>query len=58
MMKRRIRFSFGGFLTSEGHDVVTADGYAEAIEIMDEAKFRMLADIVVDDGWGLTSYRR
>ncbi len=27
-----IRFSFGGFLASEGHNVITANGYPEALE--------------------------
>ncbi|MGC9197163.1 MAG: response regulator [Syntrophobacteraceae bacterium] len=49
-----IRFSFQRFLAAEGHNVITANGYGEALERMDETHFDlMLADMVLDDGWGL-----
>ncbi len=49
-----IRFSFQRFLAAEGHNVVTARGYGEALARMDETRFDlMLADIVLDDGWGI-----
>jgi CheY-like chemotaxis protein len=49
-----IRFSFGGFLESEGHNVITAKGYLDALARMDETVFKLiLADIVLDDGWGI-----
>ncbi len=49
-----IRFSFHRFLTAEGHNVITAKGYREALARMDETQFDlMLADIVLDDGWGI-----
>ncbi|MGA2400387.1 MAG: response regulator [Syntrophobacteraceae bacterium] len=48
-----IRFSFVGLLASEGHNVITADGYPEALARMDETKFKLiLADIVLDGGMG------
>ena len=49
-----IRFSFQRFLAAEGHNVITAQGYGEALARMDETRFDlMLADIVLDDGWGI-----
>jgi DNA-binding NtrC family response regulator len=49
-----IRFSFSRFLAAEGHNVITAKGYREALVRMDEMKFDLiLADIVLDDGWGI-----
>lgn len=49
-----IRFSFQRFLAAEGHNVITAKGYGEALARMDETHFDlMLADIVLDDGWGM-----
>jgi len=37
-------------LASEGHNVITANGYPEALARIDETKFKLiLADIVVDD---------
>ncbi|MDR3555762.1 MAG: response regulator [Syntrophobacteraceae bacterium] len=49
-----IRFSFQRFLAAEGHNVITANGYGEALARMDETQFDlMLADMVLDDGWGL-----
>jgi two-component system response regulator HydG len=49
-----IRFSFQRFLAAEGYNVITANGYGEALARMDETRFDlMLADIVLDDGWGL-----
>jgi DNA-binding NtrC family response regulator len=49
-----IRFSFSRFLTTEGHNVITAKGYREALARMDETEFKLiLADIILDDGWGI-----
>ncbi len=49
-----IRFSFGRFLTAEGHNVITAQGYREALARMDETEFKLiLADIFLEDGWGI-----
>jgi two-component system response regulator HydG len=49
-----IRFSFSRFLTAEGHNVITAKGYREALARMDETEFELiLADIFLDDGWGI-----
>ena len=49
-----IRFSFHRFLAAEGHNVITAKGYREALARMDETQFDlMLVDIVLDDGWGI-----
>jgi len=49
-----IRFSFHRFLAAEGHNVITAEGYLEALERMDEMEFDLiLADIILDDGWGI-----
>jgi two-component system, NtrC family, response regulator HydG len=49
-----IRFSFSRFLAAEGHSVITAKGYTEALARMDEAEFKLiLADIILDDGWGI-----
>ena len=49
-----IRFSFLRFLAAEGHNVITADGYREALARMDEMQFDLiLADIILDDGWGM-----
>jgi DNA-binding NtrC family response regulator len=49
-----IRFSFQRFLAAEGHNVITAKGYREALARMDETEFElMLADIVLEDGWGI-----
>ena len=49
-----IRFSFGRFLTAEGHNVTTAKGYGEALARMDETEFKLiLADIFLEDGWGI-----
>lgn len=49
-----IRFSFRRFLTAEGHNVITAKSYREALARMDETEFELiLADIVLDDGWGI-----
>jgi len=48
-----IRFSFHRFLEAEGHHVVTAGGYLEALARMDEMEFDLiLADIMLGDGWG------
>ncbi len=48
-----IRFSFQRFLAAEGHHVITAESYREAISKMDEMIFDLiLADIVLHDGWG------
>ncbi len=49
-----IRFSFHRFLAAEGHNVITAKGYREALGRMDETQFDLiLADIILDDGWGV-----
>lgn len=49
-----IRFSFHRFLAAEGHNVITAKGYREALARMDETQFDLiLADIIIDDGWGM-----
>jgi DNA-binding NtrC family response regulator len=49
-----IRFSFRRFLAAEGHNVITAESYLEALSRMDEMKFDLiLADILLDDGWGI-----
>jgi DNA-binding NtrC family response regulator len=49
-----IRFSFSRFLEAEGHDVITARDYREALARMDERGFEViLADIYLGDGWGL-----
>ena len=49
-----IRFSFHRFLAAEGHNVITAEGYSEALARMDETQFDLiLADIILDDGWGI-----
>ena len=53
-----IRFSFARFLAAEGHNVTTATGYREALARMDETKFELiLADIVLEDGWGIDILR-
>jgi DNA-binding NtrC family response regulator len=49
-----IRFSFSRFLAAEGHDVITAKDYREALARMDERGFEViLADIYLGDGWGI-----
>jgi DNA-binding response OmpR family regulator len=49
-----IRFSFHRFLTAEGHKVVTAESYREALARMDEVTFDLiLADIMLGEGCGL-----
>ena len=49
-----IRFSFSRFLGAEGHSVITAKGYQEALARMDVMKYDLiLADIVLGDGWGI-----
>ncbi|MCE5243586.1 MAG: response regulator [Syntrophobacteraceae bacterium] len=49
-----IRFSFHRFLASEGHNVITAATYREALARMDEMQFDLiLADIFLEDGWGI-----
>jgi DNA-binding NtrC family response regulator len=53
-----IRFSFHRFLAAEGHNVITAKGYREALARMDETQFDLiLADIILDDGWGIDILR-
>jgi two-component system, NtrC family, response regulator HydG len=48
-----IRFSFSRFLAAEGHNVITANGYREALARMDEIEFDLiLTDITLADGWG------
>jgi|SRR5208283_2676667 len=49
-----IRFSFSRFIAAEGHNVITAKGYREALARMDETEFDLiLADNILDDGWGI-----
>jgi two-component system, NtrC family, response regulator HydG len=49
-----IRYSFHRFLAAEGHKVITAQGYREALARMNEAGFKLiLADIFLNDGWGI-----
>ena len=49
-----IRFSFKRFLAYDGHNVITAKSYFEAMARMDETQFDLiLADIVLKDGWGI-----
>jgi two-component system, NtrC family, response regulator HydG len=49
-----IRFSFSRFLVAEGHHVITATGYLDALSKMDETEFELiLADIILGDGWGI-----
>lgn len=53
-----IRFSFSRFLAAEGHNVITAKGYREALARMDETEFGLiLADIFLEDGWGIDILR-
>jgi two-component system, NtrC family, response regulator HydG len=53
-----IRFSFHRFLAAEGHNVITAKGYREALARMDETEFELiLADIFLEDGWGIDILR-
>jgi two-component system, NtrC family, response regulator HydG len=48
-----IRFTFQRFLAAEGHNVITAETYFDALARMDEMKFDLiLADIILDDGFG------
>ena len=49
-----IRFTFHRFLTSEGHNVTTAESYLIALARMDRMEFDLiLADIVLEDGLGI-----
>jgi two-component system, NtrC family, response regulator HydG len=53
-----IRFSFSRFLTTAGHNVITANGYREALARMDETEFGLIiADIFLNDGWGIDILR-
>ena len=53
-----IRFSFHRFLSAEGHSVITAEGYREALARMDETEFDLiLADTFLNDGWGIDILR-
>jgi len=53
-----IRFSFSRFLVAEGHNVITAKGYREALARMDETEFELIfADIFLEDGWGIDILR-
>jgi two-component system response regulator HydG len=53
-----IRFSFSRFLAAEGHNVITAKGYREALARIDETEFDLiLADIFLEDGWGIDILR-
>jgi len=53
-----IRFSFSRFLEAEGHSVITAKGYREALARMDETEFQLiLTDIFLEDGWGMDILR-
>jgi len=48
-----IRFSFQRFLAADGHKVITAASYLEALSRMDEMEFDLIiADIILGDGWG------
>jgi DNA-binding NtrC family response regulator len=48
-----IRFSFSRLLAAEGHNVVTATDYREALARMDKTEFDLIiADIFLKDGWG------
>jgi two-component system, NtrC family, response regulator HydG len=49
-----IRFSFSRFLEAEGHTVITAKSYREALARMKETEFDLiLADLFLGDGWGI-----
>jgi two-component system response regulator HydG len=53
-----IRFTFSRFLAADGHDVVTAKDYREALARLDEREFELiLADIFLGDGWGMDILR-
>lgn len=53
-----IRFSFHRFLKAEGHNVITAKGYREALARMDETEFELiLAGFFLEDGWGIDILR-
>jgi DNA-binding NtrC family response regulator len=54
-----IRFSFHRFLEAEGHNVITAGSYQEALSRMDEMEFDLiLADIILDDEWGMDIFQK
>lgn len=49
-----IRFSFHRFLIAEGHDVVTAESYQQAVSLMNGISFDLIiADIVLGNGCGI-----
>ncbi len=49
-----IRFSFHRFLSAEGHHVITAEKYMQALSEMDAMEFDLiLADIILEDGCGM-----
>ncbi|GAB6057651.1 response regulator [Desulfonatronum parangueonense] len=53
-----IRFSFQRFLSAEGHHVITAEKYREALSEMDALEFDLiLADIILEDGCGMDILR-
>lgn len=53
-VEESIRFSFHRFLAAEGHNVITATGYREALKKMRITEFDLiLADVFLGDGWGL-----
>ena len=53
-----IRFSFHRFLSAEGHRVVTAQKYLEALSEMEAVEFDViLADIILEDGCGMDILR-
>jgi PAS domain S-box-containing protein len=53
-----IRYAFGSFLADEGHAVVTAGSYEEAVAKMDESAFDLcFADILLGDRSGLEILR-
>jgi DNA-binding NtrC family response regulator len=53
-----IRFSFSRLLEAEGHNVITAKDYREALARMDETEFELiLADVFLEDGWGIDILR-
>ncbi len=53
-----IRYTFESFLQDEGHSVVAASGYGEAVERIVEADFDLIfADIIMEHGSGIDLLR-
>jgi len=53
-----IRFSFSKFLAAEGHNVIAAKGYREALARMGETAFDLiLTEVFLEDGWGMDVLR-